>query len=137
MGINSCRLIELPQFKDGRGNLTCAEYGAHIPFEIKRIFFVTDINVNCFRGGHAHKTLEQVIISVNGSFDVHLDDGSDKRTFHMGETNTALYVGPMIWALLDNFSLGATYFVLASDQYDEAEYYREHGVFIDGLNRVS
>lgn len=130
MPTNECRLIKLPQFLDSRGELTCAEYKSQIPFEIKRVFFITDIPKGAQRAGHAHKTLEQVIIPIRGSFDVHLDDGHIQKSIHLNSNDLGLYICPMIWKRLDNFSTDATCLVLASDLYDATDYYEDYSDFI-------
>ncbi|MFT3858125.1 MAG: FdtA/QdtA family cupin domain-containing protein [Aquabacterium sp.] len=130
MSISDCKIIELPRINDPRGNLTFVEGGAHIPFEIKRVYYLYDVPGGAERGGHAHKALHQLIIAMSGSFDIHLDDGHAKKTFHMNRSYFGLYVPTMIWREIDNFSSGAVCMVLASERYDEADYYRDHAEFV-------
>lgn len=129
--IENCILIELPKIEDARGNLTFVEGQRHIPFEIKRVYYLYDVPGGAERGGHAHKALHQLIIAMSGSFDIHLDDGYSKKTVHMNRSFYGLYVCPMIWREIDNFSSGAVCMVLASDYYDELDYYREYNHFIN------
>lgn len=127
--IADCRLIDLPQFHDPRGNLTCIEGLNHIPFPIRRIYYLYDVPGGAERGGHAHKCLHQFLIAVSGSFDVHLDDGVSRKTFHLNRAHFGLYICPMTWRHIDNFSGSSVCLVLASEVYDEADYYRNHADF--------
>lgn len=129
MGIDQCHIIELPKIADRRGNLTFIEGGHHIPFEIKRVYYLYDVPGGAERGGHGHKELQQLIIAMSGSFDVVVDDGMDKKLFHMNRSYYGLYVCPMIWRELDNFSSGSVCMVLASTFYDEADYFRNYDEF--------
>jgi dTDP-4-dehydrorhamnose 3,5-epimerase-like enzyme len=131
MALSECHLIDLPRIQDPRGNLTFIEGTRHIPFDIKRVYYLYDVPGGAERGGHGHKSLRQLIIAVSGSFDIHLDDGREKKIFHMNRSHFGLYICPMIWRELTNFSSGAVCMVLASDYYDELDYYREYGDFIN------
>ena len=128
--LSECRLIELPKITDPRGNLTAVEGGIQIPFEIRRVYYLYDVPGGATRGGHAHKALEQLIIAMSGSFDVVLDDGREQRRFHMNRSYYGLYVCPMTWRELDNFSSGSVCLVLASRKYTEDDYYRDHAAFL-------
>ncbi len=128
--MTSGELLELPSVTDPRGSLTYAEVGREIPFDIRRIYYLYDVPPGAQRGGHAHKALHQVLIALHGGMQVTLDDGTDKRTFRLDRPNLGLYVCPMIWRDLINFSVGSVCLVLASDVYDEADYYREYADFI-------
>jgi len=130
MPINKCRIIDLPKISDPRGNLTFIEGGNHIPFEIRRVYYLYDVPGGAERGGHAHKDLHQLIIAMSGSFDVVLDDGHEKRRIHLNRSYNGLYVCPMIWRELDNFSSGSVLMVLASNVYDESDYYRDYSEFM-------
>lgn len=134
--IENCKYIDLPKISDPRGNLTFVESSQHIPFDIARVYYLYDVPGGAERGGHAHKDLQQLIIPLAGSFDIHLDDGTSKKTFHMNRSYIGLYVCPMIWREIDNFSSGAVCLVLASRPYDEADYYRNYQEFISDANKA-
>jgi hypothetical protein len=129
--IDRCSLYNLPEVADPRGNLTFIESGRHIPFDIRRVYYLYDIPGGSERGGHAHKALHEFIIAVSGSFDIRLDDGYSKKTVSMNRSYHGLYVCPMIWRAIDNFSSGAVCLVLASEYFDESDYYRDYDEFIN------
>jgi hypothetical protein len=128
--INSCQIVKLPKVTDSRGNLTFVEGGNQIPFDIQRVYYLYDVPGGAERGGHAHKALHQLIIAMSGSFDVVLDDGKEKKRIHLNRSYEGLYVCPMIWRELDNFSSGSVLMVLASNKYDEEDYYRDYADFM-------
>lgn len=130
MSLSDCRIIDLPKITDPRGNLTFVENQTHIPFDIKRVYYTYDVPGGAERGGHAHKELKQLIIAMSGSFDITLDDGFEKKKFHLNRSYFGLYVCPMIWREIDNFSSGSVCMVLASELYSEADYYREYEAFL-------
>lgn len=132
--IKDCKQISFPKITDQRGNLTFIEGLHHIPFPIKRIYYLYDVPGGESRAGHAHKALHQVFISMSGSFDLHLDDGKEKTTYHMNRSYWGVYVCPMTWRVLDNFSSGSTCMVLASELYDENDYIRSHQDFVSLAN---
>ena len=123
-------MIELPRIQDARGNLTFIEGGRHIPFEVKRVYYLYDVPGGATRAGHAHKTLQQFLIAMSGSFDVTVDDGRRKKRFHLNRSYYGLYLPPLIWREIDNFSSGSVCLVLASDFYAEADYYRDYSDFL-------
>ena len=125
MNIQNCKIIDLPKIHDPRGNLTFIEGGQHIPFDIQRVYYLYDVPGGAERGGHAHKELHQLIIAMSGSFDVIVSDGKSNKRVHLNRSYTGLYVCPMIWRELDNFSSGSVCMVLASNRYDEDDYYRD------------
>ena len=131
--LSECRLIDLPKITDPRGNLTAVEGGIQIPFEIRRVYYLYDVPGGAIRGGHAHKALQEVIIAMSGSFDVVLDDGREQRRFHMNRSYCGLYVFPMTWRELDNFSSGSVCLVLASQKYSEDDYYRDYTTFLQAV----
>lgn len=135
--IDNCQILELPKITDPRGNLTFVEANRHIPFSIQRVYYLYDVPGGSERGGHAHKALSQLIIAIAGSFDIHLDDGHAKKTIHMNRSHQGLYVCPMIWREIDNFSSGAVCMVLASEYYDEADYYREYNQFVSDVFKAA
>ena len=126
MSIDSCRLIELPKIADPRGNLTFIEGERHVPFEIKRVYYLYDVPGGATRGGHAHKELEQFIIAASGSFDVVLDGVFKRKTYQLNRSYHGLYIPKMVWREIVNFSSGAVCVVLASTHYDESDYYRDY-----------
>ena len=129
MNIDFCKIIDLPKITDVRGNLTFVENGNQIPFDIHRVYYLYDVPGGAERGGHAHKCLHQLIIAMSGSFDVVLNDGKNKKRVHLNRSYSGLYLCPMMWRELDNFSSGSVCMVLASDRYDEADYYRDYPTF--------
>ena len=130
MALNDCRIIELPRITDPRGNLTFIEGEIHIPFDIARVYYLYDVPGGSDRGAHAHRRLHQLIVAVCGSFDIALSDGNAQKHFYLNRPYLGLYVCPMIWRTLGNFSSGGVCMVLASDRYDEADYIRSHAEFI-------
>ena len=130
MALDDCYLIDLPKISDPRGNLTFIEEGRHFPFDIKRVYYLYDVPGGAERGGHAHRAMNQMIIAMSGSFDVVLDDGFSRQRYHMNRSYYGLYVSPMVWRELDNFSSGAVLLSLASNYYDESDYYREYADFL-------
>jgi len=126
----------LPIISDPRGNLSFVEGGHHIPFDIQRVYYLYDVPGGAYRGGHAHKTLHQLIVAMSGSFDVVLDDGSEKARFHLNRSHYGLYVCPMVWRELDNFSSGAVCLVLASHHYDESDYLRDYPNYVSIVRKA-
>jgi len=129
MTLSSCTLISLPKIVDARGNITVIEENRHIPFSIKRVYYLYDVPSGEVRGGHAHKTLKQLLISTSGSFDVIVDDGTARKKFHLNRPNFGLYLPPMTWRELENFSSGSVCLVLASDFFSEEDYIRDYNAF--------
>ena len=130
MSIEKCRIIDLPKITDPRGNLSFIEGKRHIPFDIQRVYYLYDIPGGETRGGHAHKDLQQLIVAMSGSFDVIIDDGYNKKTVSLNRSYYGLYLPNMIWRELVNFSSGAVCMVLASNYYNEDDYYRDYDKFI-------
>ena len=123
------QLLKLPQVVDERGNLTFIEGGIHIAFEIERIYYLYDVPGGAERGGHAHKTLHQLLIALSGSFDVHIDNGRDRQGFHLNRAYTGLYIPPMNWREIDNFSGGSVCLAVASARFDEFDYIRDYNEY--------
>jgi glyoxylate utilization-related uncharacterized protein len=124
------RIMDLPRIQDTRGNLTSIEAEQVVPFEIKRVYYLYDVPGGGSRGGHAHKQLEQLIIAASGSFDVVVDNGRKKETFSLNRSYFGLYMPPMTWRELENFSSGSVCLVLASRHYEEEDYYRDYYDFL-------
>lgn len=130
MPLEDCRIIELPKIHNPQGNLTFVESNSQIPFNIQRVYHVYDVPGGAERGGHAHKELHQFIVAMSGSFDITLDDGKNKTKFHLARSYYGLYVCPMIWREIDNFSSGSVLMCLASEKYSEEDYYRQYEDFM-------
>ena len=130
MPLKDCQIIELPRIQDPRGNLTFIESGRHIPFDIKRTYYLYDVPGGASRAAHGHKTLHQLMVAMSGSFDVNLDDGFEKKLFHLNRSYYGLYIPPMMWRDIDNFSSGSVCMVLASAHYDENDYLRNYADFL-------
>lgn len=128
------QMIDLPIVPNAQGNLTFIEGQRHIPFNIARAYYLYDVPGGAQRGGHSHKALQQLLIAVSGSFDIHLDNGRDRETIHLARSYYGLLIGPGVWREIDNFSSGAVCLVLASLKYDEADYYRVYDDFIGSLS---
>jgi hypothetical protein len=130
MSIKNCKLIDLPKISDPRGNLTFIESEKHIDFDIKRVFYLYDVPGGAERAGHALKTCKQFLIAMSGSFDVVLDDGYERKRFHLNRSYSGIYIAPMVWRELDNFSSGSVCMALASSFYDASDYYRDYEEFL-------
>lgn len=124
------KLINLPKVLDDRGNLSFFENVSHIPFEIKRVYWIYDVPGGEQRGGHAYKSLHQIIIALSGSFNVVLDDGFKKQTYHLNRSYYGLYLPPKIWRHMENFSTNSLALVAASQEYDENDYERDYTKFL-------
>lgn len=133
--IDDCRILQLPTVRNRLGNLTPIHPNIDVPFDIKRVYYLYDVPGGASRGGHAHKDLQQFLVSVMGAFDVILDDGNNRKTVHLDRAYYGLYIPRMIWRELDNFSSGAICLVLASLPYDEADYYRDHNEYLQALGK--
>ena len=136
MQLDKCKILNFSKISDPRGNLTFIEGGKHVPFEIRRVYYLYDVPSGAERGGHAHKELNQLIVALSGSFDVVLDDGFQKKRFHLNRPFLGLYVCPMLWRELDNFTSGAVCLVLASNSYDESDYYRNYQDFLTDVHKL-
>ena len=130
MPLSDCQLINLPKINDARGNLTFIEAERHVPFSIQRVFYLYDVPGGSLRAGHALKSCHQFIIAISGSFDVMLDDGSERQRFHLNRSHYGLYVTPLTWREIDNFSSNSVCLVLASAAYSENDYYRDYEGFL-------
>ena len=127
--VDDCRVLELRQIARREGKITPVEGGRDIPFDIARVYYLYDVPGGESRGGHAHRELQQLFVSVMGSFDVLLDDGHDRKVVTLNRGYRGLYVPRLIWRELLNFSSGAVCLVLASHPYEEGDYIRDYDVF--------
>lgn len=132
--INDCRIIDIRKYTDNRGYLSVIEGGLDIPFDIKRIYYLYLVP-EIARGAHAHKNLQQLMIATSGSIDVIIDDGCDKKTFHLDKPWKGLYVPPGLWRDLENFSGGAVLMCLASERYDVTDYIRDYNDYLNYKNK--
>ncbi len=135
MSVSDCKIIELPKIADPRGNLTFIESSRHIPFDIKRVYHLYDVPGGAERGAHGHRKLQQFIVAMSGSFDVLLDDGLKTKRVQLNRSYYGLYVCPMMWRDITNFSSGAVCMVLASEYYDEKDYYRDYDQFLQDVTK--
>lgn len=127
---NKVQIINLPKIEDTRGNLSLIEEKEHIPFEIKRVYWIYDVPGGEFRGSHANKELHEFIVALSGSFDVVLDDGKKKKKYFLNRSYYGLYVPNLIWRSLENFSTNALCLTLASEQFSEDDYIRDYDEFL-------
>lgn len=135
MNLSQARIVELPRIRDPRGNLTFIENSSHIPFDIKRVYYLYDVPGGEKRGGHAHKKLQEFIIAVSGSFTVVLSNGKASHPYFLNRSYFGLYVPGMVWRELEDFSSGSVCLVLASEPYDESDYYREKEAYLSALSQ--
>ena len=130
MSLNEVKIIELPKFLDARGNLSFAQNNTHIPFEIKRTYWLYDVPGGESRGGHAYRETEEFVIALSGSFDVIVDDGKEKKTFHLNRSYYGLYIPKGMWREIDNFSTNSLALEFASTKYDLTDYIRDYDEFL-------
>ncbi|HEV3001484.1 MAG TPA: FdtA/QdtA family cupin domain-containing protein [Solirubrobacteraceae bacterium] len=135
--VDDCRLIELPTVPDPRGKLSIVESARQIPFAIQRFYYLYEVPAGATRGGHAHRRLHQFLVGISGSFDVVLSDGTAERRVMLNRPHVGLYIPPMIWRDMSNFSSGSVCAVLASDFYDEDDYLREYDGFLTARRSAS
>ena len=129
MPLSDVKLITLPKILDPRGNLSFLQNNDHIPFEVKRVYWIYDVPGGEVRGGHAYHSLHEVIISLSGSFDVVLHDGKEEKKFTLNRSYFGLYVPKMIWRHMENFSTNSLAFIAADQGYDENDYIRDFDQF--------
>jgi hypothetical protein len=133
MNLGKCQLVNLPKIDDPRGNLTFIEGHKHVPFEIKRVFYLYDVPGGAERGGHALKKCHQFLIAMSGSFDVIIYDGKEQQRIHLNRSYHGLHLPPMIWREMDNFSSGAVCLALASEPYSEGDYFRDYNDYLAAI----
>jgi hypothetical protein len=129
--IFDCSLIELSKNHSVKGNITSVNNLNEIPFEVKRVYYLYDIPGGESRGGHAHKMLQQFIIALSGSFDLIVDDGNLKKTFHLNSSYRGVLMPAGLWRELVNFSSGSVCLVIASEKYTEEDYIRDYPIFLE------
>lgn len=128
--LDKVSFIELPKILDTRGNLSFAQNNTHIPFEIKRTYWLYDVPGGESRGGHAYRETEEFVIALSGSFDVIVDDGKEKKTFHLNRSYYGLYIPKGIWREMDNFSTNSLALEFASTKYNQTDYIRDYDEFL-------
>lgn len=135
MSLEKCHLVDLQRISDARGHIGVVECNQHIPFIVKRVYYLFGVTDGADRGSHAHKELQQLIIPLVGHFDITLDDAFHSKTFHLNNPTQGLYIAPGNWRVLKNFSPDALCMVLASENYSEADYYRHYDDFVAAVKR--
>jgi mannose-6-phosphate isomerase-like protein (cupin superfamily) len=128
--------VDLPKITDPRGNLTFMEGGKHLPFQIRRVFYLYGVPAGGSRGAHAHYRCHQFLICISGRFDVELDDGVGQRRVQLDQPWQGLHIPPMVWAAETNFGPGSICLVMASAQYEESDYIRDHAKYVSELERL-
>lgn len=129
MSVDDCVLIELPTISDSRGALTVVDRGGPVPFDVQRVFWVYDVQAGEERGAHAHHTLQEFVVCLHGAMEVHLDDGTTRRTVRLARPSIGLYIAPRIWRVLGGFSEATAYMVLASGPYEAGDYIRDYAAY--------
>ena len=130
MTIDDCKIIELPRFLDARGNLSFVEQLNHIPFEIKRTYWIYDVPGGEERGGHAFRQNEEFIVALSGAFGVTVDDGQQKKTFMLNRSYYGLYIPKGLWRTMENFSTNSFALEFGSTHYQQEDYIREYDEFL-------
>ena len=130
MSIDECRIIELPKFLDERGNLSFAEQLTHIPFEIRRVYWLYDVPGGIARGGHAEKNNEELIIALSGAFEIVVDDGKHSKSFVLNRSYFGLYIPKGLWREIKDFSTNAVALEFGSIPYSADDYIRDYGEFL-------
>ncbi|NLN69295.1 MAG: WxcM-like domain-containing protein [Chloroflexi bacterium] len=134
---NLCKIIDLPKFSDERGSLSFVENLEHIPFEIKRVFYLYDVPGGATRAGHALKTCQQFLIAISGSFEVSVDDGTNRCEYTLNRAYQGLLIPPVFWRELRNFSSGSVCLVLASEPFAENDYFNDYEDFLSAVREGS
>lgn len=128
--VNDVKIIELPKFLDTRGNLSYVEQNNHIPFEIKRTYWIYDVPGGEDRGGHAFRENQEVVIALSGAFDVIVDDGETKKSFSLNRSYYGLYIPAGLWRTIENFSTNSFALEFGSMHYEPGDYIRDYGEFL-------
>lgn len=129
--IHNCNVVELTKIHNPAGNITIIQNDEHQPFNVKRVYYLYDVPGGSERGGHAHKALRQLVVAASGSFDVIIDDGSNKKVVELNRPYYGLLIVPGIWREIVNFSSGAICLVLASEKFDKTDYIRDYSKFLE------
>ena len=129
MGYKEAKILNIPKICDPRGNLSVIEGGQQVPFDIKRVYWIYDVPGGKIRTGHAFRTQEEFIVALSGSFDVVLNDGCNETRYHKARSYYVLYVPPMTWRMIDNFSTNAVVYVLSSEKYSANDYIEDFNEF--------
>ena len=124
-----CFLVQLPRIADERGSLAFGEAERHIPFPVRRVFWTYSIKDGNIRGDHAHRTCEMVLFPIGGSFDIEIDDGESKVLLHMDDASQGVYIPPLVWCKLMNFTKDAACISLASEEYRSEDYIHDYEEF--------
>jgi dTDP-4-dehydrorhamnose 3,5-epimerase-like enzyme len=127
------KIIQLPKITDRRGNLSFIEEGNHVPFDIKRSYWIYDVPGGAIRGGHAYKENQEFIVALSGSFDVVLDTGKEKKRFSLNRSYYGLYVPQKVWRQMENFSTNALALIVASTPFDENDYIYDYNEFLTAI----
>lgn len=135
MALDKAHIIDLPKVTDPRGNLSFIQNNDQIPFDIKRVYWIYDVPGGMFRDGHAFRQQHEFIVALSGSFDVVLSDGNQERRIHMARSYYGLYVPPMTWRSIDNFSTNSVALVLSSTLYDPNDYIRDFELYKTIVNK--
>lgn len=130
MPLSDCKIFEIPRFFDERGSLSVVESSGLIPFDIRRVYYLYDIPAGQIRAAHGHRSLQQFMIALSGSFEVKLDDGFETHTYRLDRPDRGLYIAPGMWRDLNGFSGGSVCMVIASDHFNEADYLRKREDFL-------
>ena len=136
MNVGQCKLIRFPTFSNAVGDLSVVEGNQHIPFKIKRIYYLHNVPKGAERGVHAHKNLQQFIIAISGSFTIVIDDGINKKSLTLNDPKQGLFISPLIWREITDFTEDAVLLVLASEHYDPEDYFHEYNEFLQYLEKI-
>lgn len=135
--LKKVKIIEFPKICDPRGNLSFIESARHVPFSIKRVFYIYDVPGGETRGGHAHRECSCVLIAVSGSFDLRLTDGKDEMTITLNRSNKGVLIPPGVWDTMHNFTTGTVALALASHPYEEEDYIRDYDEYLEYVTGIN
>ena len=135
MHLDQVKIVDLPKVLDQRGNLSFIEETRHVPFEVRRVYWIYDVPGGESRGGHAFKEQQELIVALSGSFDILVDDGKDKKIFSLNRSYNGLYIPAGFWRQMENFSTNSLALVLSSTPFDEKDYIRDYQEFIEYRKR--